>query len=86
MQDADLRGARCCIWFGAIPHMRTGWENSLRAALQKGLGGCAWRREGSLTEGDLIAAFQYLKGSCKSNGEGLITWVGNVRMRGMVLN
>ena len=32
--------------------------------------------------GNLITAFQYLKGSYKKDGEGLFTWVGNDRMRG----
>lgn len=33
-------------------------------------------------QGDFIAAFQYLKGSYKNDGEGLFIWVNNDRTRG----
>ena len=33
-------------------------------------------------QGDLIATFQYLKGSYKKDGEGLLTQIGNDRTRG----
>ena len=36
--------------------------------------------------GDLIAAFQYLKGAYEQEGERLSTWVDSGRTRGMVLN
>jgi len=38
----------------------------------------AWRR----LWGDLIVAFQYLKGACKQEGEWLFTWVDSDRKRG----
>jgi len=39
-------------------------------------------QEKSRPQGDLIAAFQYLKGSYKKDGEGLFTRVDNDRTRG----
>ena len=42
-------------------------------------GSClAWRR----LQGDLIVAFQYLKGAYKQKGEWLFTWVDSDRTRG----
>jgi len=42
----------------------------------------AWRKEGWIKEGDLITAFQYLKGGYKQEGSQLFERVDNIRTRG----
>jgi len=61
-------------WMVQSDHKEEQWSKSRWSqrmfSLEKGL----W--------GDLIVAFQYLKGSYKKDGEGLFTWIDNEKTRG----
>jgi len=78
--------ASLCSWESSPQIFRWGSSEPFREVSQEETGSSAWSDYPSTLRGDLIVAFQYLKGEYKQEGEQLFTRVVVIGKGGKVLN